>query len=195
MGLELRRNSKAVSRTLLNGLATTKSGDNTRSMKTIVGSALAMLLAVAFLQVRLSAEDTQSADMRLYPPTTIEWKEGPASLPPGAKMVLLEGDPTKEGTFVMRLQFPDGYHIPPHTHPKTERVTVISGAFYLATEEKLDRSDAKKLPAGSFGYWPAGMKHAAWAEGETVVQLHGVGPWQINYVNPADDPRNRKKSP
>jgi quercetin dioxygenase-like cupin family protein len=195
MGLELRRNSKAVSRTLLNGLATTKSGDNTRSMKTIVGSALAMLLAVAFLQVRLSAEDTQSADMRLYPPTTIEWKEGPASLPPGAKMVLLEGDPTKEGTFVMRLQFPDGYHIPPHTHPKTERVTVISGAFYLATEEKLDRSDAKKLPAGSFGYWPAGMKHAAWAEGETVVQLHGVGPWQINYVNPADDPRNRKKLP
>jgi quercetin dioxygenase-like cupin family protein len=164
-------------------------------MKTIVGSALAMLLAVAFLQVRLSAEDTQSADMRLYPPTTIEWKEGPASLPPGAKMVLLEGDPTKEGTFVMRLQFPDGYHIPPHTHPKTERVTVISGAFYLATEGKLDRSDAKKLPAGSFGYWPAGMKHAAWAEGETVVQLHGVGPWQINYVNPADDPRNRKKSP
>jgi quercetin dioxygenase-like cupin family protein len=164
-------------------------------MKTIVGSALAMFLALVFPQVRLSAEETQSADMRLYPPTTMEWKEGPASLPPGAKMALLEGDPTKEGPFVMRLQFPDGYHIRPHTHPKTERVTVISGAFYLATEEKLDRRDAKKLPAGSFGYWPAGMKHAAWAEGETVVQLHGVGPWQINYVNPADDPRNRKKSP
>jgi quercetin dioxygenase-like cupin family protein len=195
MGMELRRNSKAVPRTLLNGVATTKSGDNTRSMKTIVSSALAMFLALVFPQVRLSAEETQSADMRLYPPTTMEWKEGPASLPPGAKMALLEGDPTKEGPFVMRLQFPDGYHIRPHTHPKTERVTVISGAFYLATEEKLDRRDAKKLPAGSFGYWPAGMKHAAWAEGETVVQLHGVGPWQINYVNPADDPRNRKKSP
>jgi quercetin dioxygenase-like cupin family protein len=195
MGMELRRNSKAVPRTLLNGVATTKSGDNTGNMKTIVGSALAMFLALVFPQVRLSAEETQSADMRLYPPTTMEWKEGPASLPPGAKMALLEGDPTKEGPFVMRLQFPDGYHIRPHTHPKTERVTVISGAFYLATEEKLDRRDAKKLPAGSFGYWPAGMKHAAWAEGETVVQLHGVGPWQINYVNPADDPRNRKKSP
>ena len=101
-------------------------------MKTILGFALAMLLAVVFPQVRLSAEDTQSADMRLYPPTTIEWKEGPASLPPGAKMALLEGDPTKEGPFVMRLQFPDGYHVPTHTHPKTERVTVISGTGYLA---------------------------------------------------------------
>jgi quercetin dioxygenase-like cupin family protein len=164
-------------------------------MKTILGYALAMLLAVVFPQVRLSAEDTQSADMRLYPPTTIEWKEGPASLPPGAKMALLEGDPTKEGPFVMRLQFPDGYHVPTHTHPKTERVTVISGTGYLAAGEALDRSSAKKLPAGSFGYWPAGMKHAAWFEGETVIQLHGIGPWQINYVNPADDPRTAKKSP
>ena len=164
-------------------------------MKTILGFAIAMLLGVVFPQVRLSAEDTQSADMRLYPPTTIEWKEGPASLPPGAKMAALEGDPTKEGPFVMRLQFPEGYHVPAHTHPKTERVTVISGTGYLAAGETLDRSSAKKLPAGSFGYWPAGMKHAAWFEGETVIQLHGIGPWQINYVNPADDPRTAKKSP
>jgi quercetin dioxygenase-like cupin family protein len=164
-------------------------------MKTIYGFAIAMLLAVVVPQVRLSAEDTQSADMRLYPPTTIEWKEGPASLPPGAKMAALEGDPTKEGPFVMRLQFPDGYHVPAHTHPKTERVTIISGTGYLAAGDTLDRSSAKSLPAGSFGYWPAGMKHAAWFEGETVIQLHGVGPWQINYVNPADDPRNAKKSP
>jgi quercetin dioxygenase-like cupin family protein len=164
-------------------------------MKTIVRPALAMLLAVALQQARLSAEDTQSADMRLYPPTTIEWKEGPAALPPGAKMAVLEGDPTKEGPFVVRFQFPDGYHIRPHTHPKTERVTVISGILYLATEEAVDRTSAKKLPAGSFGYWPAGMKHTAWSEGETVIQLHGIGPWQINYVNPADDPRSANKSP
>ena len=110
-------------------------------------------------------------------------------------MAMLEGDPTKEGPFVVRFQFPDGYHIPPHTHPKTERVTVISGAVYLATGEALDRNSAKELLAGSFGFWPAGMKHTAWFGGETVIQLHGIGPWQINYVNPADDPRNAKKSP
>jgi quercetin dioxygenase-like cupin family protein len=162
-------------------------------MKTSLVSALAILLAISFSSTRSSAEETQSGEMRLYPPATIEWKAGPVALPPGAKMVVLEGDPTKEGPFVVRFQFPDGYHVPPHTHPKTERVTVISGTLYLATGEALDRNSAKKLPAESFGYWPAGMKHTAWSEGETVIQLHGIGPWQINYVNPMDDPRNAKR--
>ncbi|PYI99934.1 MAG: hypothetical protein DMF00_09485 [Verrucomicrobia bacterium] len=164
-------------------------------MKTIASFAPATLLTLIVLQARLSAEETQSADMRLYPPTTIEWRQGPAALPAGAKMAALEGDPTKEGPFVVRFQFPAGYHIAPHTHPKMERVTVISGTLYLASGEALDRNSAKSLPAGSFGFWPAGMKHTAWSEGETIIQLHGIGPWQINYVNPADDPRNTKKSP
>jgi quercetin dioxygenase-like cupin family protein len=164
-----------------------------QSMKTILGSVFALLLAVALSATRSSGEEPQSGDMRLYPATTIEWKAGPAALPAGANMTVLEGDPTKEGPFVVRFRFPEGYHVPPHTHPKTERVTVISGTLLLATGEALDRNSAKKLPAGSFGYWPAGMKHTAWSEGETVIQLHGVGPWQINYVNPADDPRNAKK--
>jgi quercetin dioxygenase-like cupin family protein len=164
-------------------------------MKTIFGSAFPVLLATVFSLARSSTEGTQSANMRLYPPMTIEWKAGPTALPLGAKVAVLEGDPTKEGPFVVRFQFPDGYHIPPHTHPNTERVTVISGVLYLATGEALDRTSAKKLTAGSFGYWPAGMKHTAWSEGETIIQLHGVGPWQINYVSPADDPRNAKKSP
>ena len=162
-------------------------------MTTIFNSTLAMLVAMAFSSTRLSAEETQSSGMHLYPATSIEWKPGPAAIPAGAKMAVLEGDPTKDGPFVVRFQFPAGYHIAAHTHPKTERVTVISGALYLATGDSLDRNSAKELPAGSFGYWPAGMKHAAWSEGETVIQLHGVGPWQINYVNPADDPRNAKK--
>jgi quercetin dioxygenase-like cupin family protein len=163
-------------------------------MKTIVGFVVVSLFAFVLDQERLSAEETQSGDMRLYPAPSIEWKAGPAALPPGAKMAVLEGDLTKESPFVVRFQFPDGYHVPPHTHPKTERVTIISGILYLATGEALDRNSAKKLSAGSFGYWPAGMKHTAWSEGETVIQLHGIGPWQINYVNPADDPRNVKKS-
>ena len=152
-----------------------------------------MLLVTAFSTTRLSAEETQSSEMGFHSPTSIEWKPGPAAIPPGAKMAVLEGDPTKEGSFVVRFQFPDGYHVAPHTHPKTERVTVISGALYLATGEALDRNSAKRLPAGSFGYWPAGMTHTAWSEGDTVIQLHGIGPWQINYVNPSDDPRNAKK--
>jgi quercetin dioxygenase-like cupin family protein len=164
-------------------------------MKIISSSTLTMLLVMAFSSTRLSAEETQPSEMRFYPPTSIEWKPGPAAIPPGAKMAVLEGDPTKEGPFVVRFQFPDGYHIPPHTHPKTERATVISGTLVLAMGENLDRSAAKTLTPGTYGFWPAGMKHTAWSQSETVIQLHGIGPWQINYVNPADDPRNAKKSP
>ena len=164
-------------------------------MKTIAALGSATLIALLLPGARLCAEETQSTDMRLYPPTTVQWIAGPAALPPGAKVAALEGDPMKEGPFVVRLQFPDGYHIPPHTHPKTERVTVISGTMFLATGENLDRNAAKTLPAGTYGFWSAGMKHAAWFENGSVIQLHGIGPWQINYLNPADDPRNAKKSP
>jgi hypothetical protein len=134
-----------------------------------------------------------SGEAGFYPPAEVKWKDGPGSLPAGAKFAVLEGDPTKEGPFVMRLWFPDGFRIQPHWHPKVERITVISGTFNLGMGEKFDQSATRELTAGTFGFWPAGMRHFAWAKGETVLQLHGTGPWMITYVNPADDPRNAKK--
>jgi quercetin dioxygenase-like cupin family protein len=166
-------------------------------MKAIIITSCVAALATAFPLARTSGqaatEQASSAEMGFHSPATIQWKLGPPSLPPGAKMAVLEGDPAKDGPFVMRLQAPDGYHIPPHTHPKTERVTVISGTMFLAMGDNLERTAAKTLPAGAYAFWPAGMKHTAWFEGGTVIQIHGIGPWQINYVNPADDPRTSKK--
>jgi quercetin dioxygenase-like cupin family protein len=104
----------------------------------------------------------------------------------------MEGDPAQKGPFTIRLLFPDGYTIPPHTHPAVEHVTIMSGTFYLGMGATFDKSSAQALPTGAFGYMPAGMKHYAWAQGETIVQLHGTGPWKIDYVNPADDPRKKK---
>jgi hypothetical protein len=139
------------------------------------------------------AAATQPGEMGFYSLAEVKWKDGPGSLPAGAKFAVLEGDPAKEGPFVMRLWFPDGYRIPPHWHPKVERVTVLSGTFNLGMGEKFDQSATREMTAGTFGFWPAGMRHFAWAKGETVLQLHGIGPWMITYVNPADDPRNVKK--
>ena len=133
------------------------------------------------------------AEPSIYSPTDVVWKDGPTALPPGAKRALLEGDSAKEGFYSMRLLFPEGYKIPPHTHPQMERVTVISGALHIGMGEKFDQSAGRALPAGSFFTMPAGMKHFAWTTGETVVQLNGIGPQSINYLNPADDPRNAKK--
>jgi quercetin dioxygenase-like cupin family protein len=129
----------------------------------------------------------------VFPVNKIVWKDGPASLPKGAQFAVLEGDPSKEGPFVFRVKVPDGYRIPPHTHPKTERVTVISGTFNIGMGENADEKATKPMPAGTYGYWEAGMKHFVWTKGDTVVQFHGMGPWSIKYVNDEDDPRNQKK--
>jgi hypothetical protein len=128
----------------------------------------------------------------LHRPDDLKWKDGPPSLPPGAKIAVLEGDPAKPGPFVFRVKVPDGYKIPPHTHPKPERVTVISGTFNLGMGDTFDASKAEALPAGTYGTRPAGMKHFVIVKGETVVQFHGEGPWQIEYLNPTDDPRKKK---
>jgi quercetin dioxygenase-like cupin family protein len=131
--------------------------------------------------------------MRVYPAGEVNWQKGPDSLPPGAERAILEGDPSKSGPFVFRIKMPDGYAVPPHVHPKAERVTVIKGTLNIGMGEKFDKAAARAMPAGSFGYWPAGMKHFGWMTGETILQLHGNGPWQITYLNPADDPRNAGK--
>ena len=123
----------------------------------------------------------------------LQWMAAPPSLPPGAKLAVLQGDPGSKGVYTLRLQVPDGYKIPPHTHPTTENVSVISGAMSFGMGPKFDETAGKKLEAGGFASMPAGMKHYAWATGETVLQVHGMGPFQIKYVNPEDDPRNAKK--
>ena len=140
-----------------------------------------------------SSPKKEMGEFELYPADKIKWQVGPRSLPKGAMIAVLEGNPTKEGPFVFRVKLPDGYRVPPHTHPKTERITVISGTFYLGMGEKFDEKAGKEMTAGSYGYWPAGMKHFAWVKGETVIQIHGEGPWDIKYLNPDDDPRKKKE--
>lgn len=147
-------------------------------------------LALAWAQGH--QEGTTPAAEAIHTPAQIKWVNGPASLPAGSQVAVLEGDPAKEGFFTMRIRLPDAYKIPPHTHPKIEHVTVISGTFNFGMGDKFDQSATKEMPAGTFGFWPAGMKHFAWAKGETVVQLHGIGPWSIEYLDPADDPRKAK---
>src|SRR6476620_6232984 len=106
--------------------------------------------------------DHESEGFKLNTPDSLQWKDGPASLPKGAKIAVLEGDPGKEGPFVFRVKVPDGYRIPVHTHPKTERVTVISGTFNIGMGEKFDEKATKAMPAGTYGCWEAGMKHFVW---------------------------------
>ncbi|WP_146140450.1 cupin domain-containing protein [Zobellella endophytica] len=150
-----------------------------------------LLLGIALPALALAADipDQGPEQHLLYPPEQIAWQPGPASVPAGAQFAVLEGNPTEAGIFTMRLKLPDGYLIPLHWHPGVERVTVLSGIVYLGMDDSHAKENAQRLAAGSYTAMPPGMRHYALAEGETVVQLTSVGPWQLNYVNPADDPR------
>lgn len=126
-------------------------------------------------------------------PDDLKWVDAPPSMPPGAKLALIEGNPQKPGLLAMRLKLPRNYKLMPHTHPADEHVTVISGTFYFGPMDTPDESKAKKLPSGSFAMMPAGSPMYGFTKDEEcIIQIHAMGPWGIKYVNPADDPRNKK---
>lgn len=128
-------------------------------------------------------------------PEKVKW--GPASpkLPPGAQFAILSGDPTKPGApYVFRARLPDGFSVPPHWHPMDENVTVIKGTFMLGFGELLDKAATRALGPGSYAMLPKNMPHYNVIKGETILQFHGIGPYDIVYVNPADDPSRRAPS-
>jgi quercetin dioxygenase-like cupin family protein len=129
----------------------------------------------------------------LITPTAVQWGDAPPALPPGAKMAVVEGKPSDPGPFTIRAKFPAGYRIPPHWHPGDEHVTVISGTFRMGLGEKFDEKALHDLPVGGFAVMAKGTRHFAMTKGPTIVQIHGIGPWGLTYVNPADDPRLAKK--
>ncbi|HEX2637057.1 MAG TPA: cupin domain-containing protein [Gemmatimonadales bacterium] len=150
-------------------------------------AALALLLAPAALAAQAPARESRSPQRAVVvTPGSEVWGPAPAILPAGAQLAVLEGDPTKAGSYSMRLRMPDGYRIPPHFHPSDEHVTVVSGTFQVGMGDRFDAAALKPLPTGSFAMLSPGMRHFARAKGETVIQLHGVGPWSLSYVNPAD---------
>ena len=149
-----------------------------------------LLIGIVVLAGAASAATAQTADAhKIVSPQDIKWGPAPASLPSGAELAVLYGDPSKEGEFAMRLKGAKGYHIAPHTHPKPEIVTVISGTVCLGMGETADHGKAQQLPVTSFFALSPGMAHYIFFDEDTVVQINTSGPWGLNYVNPKDDPR------
>ncbi len=120
--------------------------------------------------------------------TDLKWGPAPPVFPAGAEMAVLSGDPSKAGTFVIRLKMPEGYKIPAHNHPTDEYLTVISGDFSLGMGDKLDETESAHLIANGFAEAPARMNHFAWTKSGAVVQVSADGPFAMTYVNPTDDP-------
>jgi quercetin dioxygenase-like cupin family protein len=159
----------------------------------------ALLLVATILPLgALAAQESQSSSAQhrqahVTTPEHSNWGPTPATLPAGARLAVLDGDPSKAGPFTMRLAMPAGYRIPPHFHQADEHVTVISGAFQVGMGDTFDEGKLTTLPPGTFGVIPPGMRHFARADMATVIQLHGVGPWGLTYVNPTDQPNTARR--
>ena len=147
---------------------------------------LNVLLLVSVLTALGMAQDSKSHIALTAP--EVKWGAAPPSLPKGAEFALVSGNPAQAGPFVIRLKFPAGYKVAPHWHPGDEHVTVISGIIAFGMGEKFDEKSMKELSAGGYAMMPAEMRHFAKAKTATIVQVHGTGPFVLNYVNPADDP-------
>jgi hypothetical protein len=156
-------------------------------MRTLI--AIALVLGAASSARAQSAKPPAKAQaIVLASPDAATYGAAPAILPAGAKLAVLEGNPMAAGRYTMRLWMPAGYRIQPHFHAGWEHVTVIKGSFHVGMGATFDNSKGTVLETGAFGALPPGMRHFAWTNEETVIQLHGVGPWQLTYVNPADNP-------
>lgn len=131
----------------------------------------------------------QIAPHLMVTPSELKWTGTPAL--PGATIAVIEGPLDQPVPFTMRLRLPADYRLPAHWHPAIEHVTVISGTFNMGVGDTLDMTKTMPLGPGSVAIMQAKTNHFAWTKEETEVQLHGVGPWEITFVNPADDPRKK----
>lgn len=146
-------------------------------------------VAVAFL-AGMPASSAQPSNHQMISPDELKWADVP-SLPPGAKIAVIEGPMNEAVTFTVRLKFPADYRIPAHWHPAVERVTVLSGAIYMGIGDKLDMQKSHSLSSGSMMILQPKTHHFLWTKEEAVVQLNGIGPWGITYLDPTDDPRKK----
>lgn len=160
------------------------------------GAAVIVLLsAAAFakqMQQPVGTRGTMTSMPVVVTPDAVNWGPAPEVFPAGAQLAVLSGDPMGTGPFAVRLKMPDGYKIGPHWHPTAENVTVIEGTFLVGMGDQYSESSLKWLAAGSYAQMPQHQNHYASAKGDTTIQVEGMGPFQMTYVNASDDPRNKK---
>jgi quercetin dioxygenase-like cupin family protein len=127
------------------------------------------------------------------PAGKIQWGPGPASLPAGARMAVLNGDPAKPGPYTITGTFPDGYVFPPHAHPAEENIFVTHGTMLVGMGDTFNQSSLIALAAGSYAFMPPGTRHYGRTKGETTIVVYGAGPFDVTYARSADDPRTKTK--
>ena len=118
------------------------------------------------------------------------WGACPPGLPPQCRMAVLDGDPQAADLFTVRFYVPEGesFVMPPHWHPKDERVTVITGTAAVAFGADATREEATEFGAGDYYVNARHAVHVVWIDGPTVLQITGIGPWKAVPISQAAPP-------
>jgi len=150
-------------------------------VKSILTMTIAGFAALISLVVAVRAE---APGVMALTEAEMKWSSQGALALPGLEQVNLIGDPNKPGPYTLRLKFPAGFKIGPHTHPDSREVTILSGTWYTGYGETADPAGLKALPAGSFYTEPANVAHYVEVREPTIIQVSGTGPSGRKNVGP-----------
>jgi quercetin dioxygenase-like cupin family protein len=151
------------------------------------------LAGLLCLMTASAAVAEEFAAPRALSPHEFVWKPAPPAFPPGSEVAVLYGDPAKQGLFVLRARASKGFRLGVHTHPAPELLTVLSGAIRVGVGASVDPAKEKTVAAGGFSAMPPGLAHWLAIEEDAVVQINGLGPWGIEYLDARDDPRKSSR--
>jgi quercetin dioxygenase-like cupin family protein len=142
-----------------------------------------LVAGVVSLGARIYAQDKAEALHKIVRFGDLKW----TPVIKGCDLAAVSGDPNADGgAFVIRIRCADGSKIPPHWHPTDENVTVLKGTFLIGMGETFDETKLQTMNVGNFISMPKEMRHFAASKGESIVQVHGAGPFKVNWINPAD---------
>ena len=160
-------------------------------MRRLTGTAafIASLLLITASTQALRAAEAEAP--KFIAPSDLVWNDI-KTLPPGAQLTVIEGPLNTKTPFIFRIKFRPGWKVPPHMHSVLTHVTVISGKFNIGVGDKFDASKTHAMSPGSVVLLPPGEPHFAWIDEETVIQVNSIGPWDTKWVDPNDDPANKK---
>jgi hypothetical protein len=146
------------------------------------------ILAFATLSFVFVQDDKETGSMITMNSKDIKWGQPPAKLPAGGQFAVLSGDPSKSGLFTARLKAPAGYKIGAHWHSMDEHVTVLSGSLMIGMGDQMNESNMTAIKQHGYVMLPAKMHHYAMFKEPTEIQIVGMGPFDMTYLNSKDDP-------
>ncbi len=161
-----------------------------------------LVIGLSYPQENMGTQKQESMTMhkgmhnqqKVITPDQLKWTNQPPDRPTGAQRVILVGNPETKGSFTVFVKYPAGTKFPPHSFATEGHLTVLDGELHIGFGDTFDEAKATTVPKMGFIVVPANVNNYLWTDKETIVEVQGMGPTKLTYVNPSDNPMNRPTS-